>query len=67
MFQVSFKNVSRKFQECFMEVLRKVQENVKVLNRRSKLRVFQGCSVFESFFACHSSQLPKQKEGLFSS
>ena len=30
------------------------------------MRVFHGCSVFESFFfACHSSQLTEQKEGLF--
>ena len=78
-FQGSFKSVSRKFQECFKEVLRVFQGSVKGVScfREEEvsrmfhdfLRAFTKCSrCFKNKFyvAWHSSQLPEQKEGLFS-
>ena len=56
MYQESFKEVSRvfhDFQGCFLNVSRKFQEN------------FHGVSK-QFHVSWHSSQLPEQKEGLFS-
>ena len=75
-FQGRFKGVSGKFQKCFKEVSRVFQGSFKGVSRKCQgcfmifLRSFTECSrCFKFFFhvAWHSSQLPEQKEGLFSS
>ena len=55
--------VSRGVQVSFMEVSRKFQENFIVFNKSkdvSSLFFF-----WKFIFACHSAQLPEEKEGLF--
>ena len=59
---------SRKFQKAFQECFKEVSRIFQNVSKKFKVlvRVFQCSSVFESFIvACHSSQLPEQKEGLF--
>ena len=50
--QVCFFEVSRVFPEYLKGVTRKFQENIEGVSKKFH-------------FACHSSQLPEQKEGLF--
>ena len=68
-FQGCLNGVSKKFQECLKEASRVFQGSFKIFFKvfqRCMVSVFQGSSVFDSFIvACHSSQLPEQKEGLF--
>ena len=59
----SYKEDSRGCQVCFFEVSRAFPEYLKGVTRKFQEKI-EGVSK-KFHFACHSSQLPEQKEGLF--